>query len=98
MLLAKLKEEYQENFNGELEAKLMKIIGCCVPRVPVPEWLARLPWNFYTEFQERLLYKRVSTFFVIIGSSLFLKEEVWSKTTHFYEKYIKINCFKTNET
>ena len=43
MLLAKLKEECQENFDGELEAKKVKIIGCHVPRAPVPERLARLP-------------------------------------------------------
>ena len=43
MALAKLKEDYQENFDGELEAKQVKIIGCHVPRAPVPERLARLP-------------------------------------------------------
>ena len=43
MLLDKLKEDYQENFDGELEAKLVKIIGCHVPRAPVPGRLARLP-------------------------------------------------------
>ena len=50
-----------------------------------------------TEFQETLLNKRVSTFFAIASNSLFLKEKVWPITTHFYEKYIKINCFKTIE-
>ena len=29
-------------------------------------------------------------FFVIISSSLYFKEKVWIKTTHFCEKYIKI--------
>ena len=43
MLLAILKEERQENFDGDLEAKYVKIIGCHVPRVPVPEWLDCLP-------------------------------------------------------
>ena len=36
-------------------------------------------------------------FFIIVSSSLFLKEYAKFKTTHFYEKYIKINCFKTDE-
>ena len=53
--------------------------------------------KFCTEFQETLLYKRVPAFFVIVSSSLVLKESVWSTTTHFYEKYIKIDYFKTNE-
>ena len=43
MLLAKLKEECQENFDGELEAKEIKIIGCHAPRAPVTERVARLP-------------------------------------------------------
>ena len=43
VLLAKVKEECQENFDGELEAKQVKIIGCHVARMPVPERLARLP-------------------------------------------------------
>ena len=43
MLLVKLKEECQENFDGELEGKKVEIIGCHVPRAPVPEQLARLP-------------------------------------------------------
>ena len=30
MLLSKLKEECQENFNGKLEVKEEKIIGCHV--------------------------------------------------------------------
>ena len=41
--MAKLKEERQENFNGKLEAKQVKIIGCHVPHAPAPERLARLP-------------------------------------------------------
>ena len=49
-LLAKLKEECQENFHGELEAKQVKIIGCHVPRAPVPERLARFPWIFVESF------------------------------------------------
>ena len=53
--------------------------------------------KFCTEFEETLLYKRMSAFFVIVSSSLVLKEQVWSTATHFYEKYIKINYFKTNE-
>ena len=43
MLLAILKEERQKNFDDDLEAKYVKVIGCHVPRVPVPERLARLP-------------------------------------------------------
>ena len=39
----KKKEECQENFDGELEAKKVKIIGCYVHRASVPERLARLP-------------------------------------------------------
>ena len=35
--------------------------------------------------------------FVIVSSSLFLIEQVWSKTTHFHEIYKRINCFKTSE-
>ena len=44
-----------------------------------------------------LLHERVSAFFVIVSSSLFLKEEVWPKTTHFYEKYLKTNFSKNND-
>ena len=55
MLLAKLKEERQDNFDGELEAKQVKM-------------------KFCTEFQETLLQKSVPAFFVIVSSSLFLKE------------------------
>ena len=54
--------------------------------------------KFCTEFQETLLYNRVSMIFVVVSCSLLLKEYDWSKTTHFYEKQIKNNCFKTNET
>ena len=43
MLLDKLKEERQENFYGEVEAKLVKIIDYDVPRAPVQERLSRLP-------------------------------------------------------
>ena len=43
--------------------------------VPVSEWFACLPLNF-VKFQERMLYKMMSVFFVIISSSLFLKEKV----------------------
>ena len=43
MLLVKLKEEPQDNFDGELETKQVKIIGYHVPRAPVPERFARLP-------------------------------------------------------
>ena len=53
------------------------------------EQLARF-LNFCAEFQETLLYKRLSAFFVIEKNNS-------SKTTHFYEKYLKINCFKTSE-
>ena len=59
MLLAKLKEECQENFNGELEAKLMKIIGCCVPRVPVPEWLVKF---LYRVSRKTVVQKGVHVF------------------------------------
>ena len=31
MLLAKLKEDGQDNFDGEFEAKKVKITGCHVP-------------------------------------------------------------------
>ena len=43
VLLAKLKEECQENFDGELDVKYVKIKGCHVPQVPVPERLVHLP-------------------------------------------------------
>ena len=76
----------------------MKIIDFHVSRAPD---LFRLPWNF-VEFQETLLYKRVSTFFVIMSSSGFSffkkKKKFNPKKTHFYEKYIKINCFKNADT
>ena len=39
----------------------------------------------------------MSAFLVIIGSSLFLKEQIWFKTTQFFEKCIKIICLETNE-
>ena len=37
MFLAKLKEEFQQNFDGELEANKVKIIGCHATLAPVPE-------------------------------------------------------------
>ena len=43
VLLAKLKEECQENSDGELEVKQVKIMGCYVHRAPLPERLAGLP-------------------------------------------------------
>ena len=43
VFLAILKEECQVNFDGELEVKQVKIIGCHVPRAPVPERLVCLP-------------------------------------------------------
>ena len=43
VLLAQLKEECQVNFDGELEAKKVKIIGYHFPRAPESERLARLP-------------------------------------------------------
>ena len=43
LLLAKLKEGCHENFDGDLESKRVKIIGCHVPLAPVPERLVRLP-------------------------------------------------------
>ena len=46
VFLAKLKEEFQQNFDGELEAKKVKIIGCHVARAPVPERLARFFFFF----------------------------------------------------
>ena len=86
MLLAKLKEAYQENVDGH------------VPRAPVPERLARLPRNFVQSFTKHCCTKRcLFFFFVIVSSSLFLKEQVWSKIINFHEKYIKIYCFKTSE-
>ena len=50
----------------------------------------------YRVSQNTAVQKGVA-FFVIVSSFSFLKEQVWSKITHFYEKYIKINYFKTNE-
>ena len=46
--------------------------------------------KFCTEFHKTLLYKRMFFFFIIVSTSLFLKEYVWSKITHFYEKYTKL--------
>ena len=43
MFLAKLKEEFQQNFDGELEVKKVKIIGCHATLAPVPELPAHLP-------------------------------------------------------
>ena len=51
----------------------------------------------YRVSQNTTVQKGVSALFVIVSSSLFLKEYISSKVTHFYGKYIKINCFKTNE-
>ena len=42
MLLANLKEECQENFDGELGVKKVKIRGCHVPR-NVPQYQNGLP-------------------------------------------------------
>ena len=42
-IAVKLKKERQGNFDGELEAKLVKNIVCRVPPAPVPEQLSRLP-------------------------------------------------------
>ena len=39
---AVLQEEYQDNFDGEIEVKQVKIIGCHAPLVPVPEQFAHL--------------------------------------------------------
>ena len=39
VLLANLTE----NFDDELQAKLVKIIGCHVLQTPIPKWLAHLP-------------------------------------------------------
>ena len=39
---AVLQEEYQDNFDGEIEVKQVKIIGCHVPLVLVPEQFAHL--------------------------------------------------------
>ena len=38
-----IKRRVSGDFDGELEAKQVKMIGCHVPRAPVPERLARLP-------------------------------------------------------
>ena len=46
--------------------------------------------KFCTEVQETLLHKSVSAFFVIVSGSLFAEEQVSSKTTHFYKKYMKL--------
>ena len=71
MLPAKLKEGFQENFDGELEVKYVKIVGCHVPRTPVQEQLAHLPF----EFHKTLLYKTMSGFLVIDTNSFFFLKE-----------------------
>ena len=63
VLLAKLKEEFLENFNGELEGNKVKIIGCHVPQAPVPELLARFVLAFYTVSQNTAVQKGVQFFF-----------------------------------
>ena len=42
ILCAALQEECQDNFDGEIEVKQVKIIGCHVPLVPVQERFAHL--------------------------------------------------------
>ena len=56
VLLAKLKEYCQQNFDGELESKQVKIIGCHVPRAPVPERLASFSQS--TFITEKLLKRK----------------------------------------
>ena len=51
----------------------------------------------YRVSQNTAVQNGVCFFFVIVSSSLFLKEQVWSKIINFHEKYIKIYCFKTSE-
>ena len=62
VLLAKLKEEFLENFNGELEGNKVKIIGCHVPQAPVPELLARFVLAFCTVSQNTAVQKGVQVF------------------------------------
>ena len=50
MLLAKLREKCQENFDSELEARKVKIRTCHVSRALVPEQFARFPGNFEQSF------------------------------------------------
>ena len=82
MFPAKLKEGFQENFDGELEVKCVKIVGFHVPRTPLQERLAYLPF----EFDKTLLYKTMSAFLVIDTNSFFFQRIILiSKITHFYE-------------
>ena len=50
----------------------------------------------YRDSRNTAVQKRVCVF-VIISTSLFIKEKVSFKAIHFYEKYIKINCSETSE-
>ena len=54
---AVLQEEYQDNFDGEIEVKQVKIIGCHVPLVPVPEQFAHLHWSFVQSFKKHCCAK-----------------------------------------
>ena len=54
----------------------------------------------YRVSKDTAVQKGARVFFLpaFLSSSLFLKENVSSETTHFYEKYIKIHFLKTNPT
>ena len=61
-----LKEEFQENLDGELEAKQVKSASTRMASL--------FALKICTEFHETLLYKIVFAFSVIVSCSLFLKE------------------------
>ena len=50
----------------------------------------------YRDSRNTVVQERVCVF-VIISTSLFIKEKVSSKAIYFYEKYIQINCSETSE-
>ena len=62
-LVDALKEDCRENFDGELETKLAKVIGYHVPRVLMPEQLVRSPLNFIQKFKKHSYPKECSHFF-----------------------------------
>ena len=55
-------------------------------------FLAKLKEECLQNFDSELEVKWVKLIsYHVPQKPLFLNEKVWSKTTHFYEKYIKIN-------
>ena len=66
-----------------------KSLDCHVSRAPVPERLA-VCLEILFRVLKKTAVQRTSAFFVIIRSSLFLKEQILFKATQFYEKCIKI--------